>query len=132
MVISTSFSYGRKGSDIVSAFLSAPTAHRAVPVLMPIYDCSFRIDTPPCGNNASDCSEWRMCYGVHFRVRRLSGDEVEKLAHLAELVVAGVEDFLQRLVGKRGELAIENFIEQTGCRVKIGVGAALRLANDFV
>jgi hypothetical protein len=36
-----------------------------------------------------------------------SGAEVEELAHVAEFLLAGVEEFLDALVGKDEELAFE-------------------------
>src|SRR5258708_10623101 len=66
MVMSTSFSYGRKGSDIVSAFLSATTADRAAFVLMTPVRLLFQ-DRHPRARQQCRCSTaWRMCYGGRF------------------------------------------------------------------
>src|SRR6266481_1908048 len=60
------------------------------------------------------------------------GAEVEELAHVAELLVAGVEEFLDALVGEDEELALEGVAENLGGGIVVAVGAAVGFGDDFV
>src|SRR5258707_4108134 len=58
--------------------------------------------------------------------------EVEELAHVAELLVAGVEEFLDALVGEDEELALERVAKNLCGGIVVAVGAAVGFGDDFV
>src|SRR5258705_12531289 len=58
--------------------------------------------------------------------------EVEELAHVAELLVAGVEEFLDALVGEDEELALERVAKNLCGGFVVAVGAAVGFGDDFV
>src|SRR5258707_3097290 len=58
--------------------------------------------------------------------------EVEELAHVAELLIAGVEEFLDALVGEDEELALERVAKNLCGGIVVAVGAAVGFGDDFV
>src|SRR5258707_11522859 len=58
--------------------------------------------------------------------------EVEKLAHVAELLVAGVEEFLDALVGEDEELALERVAKNLCGGIVVAMGAAVGFGDDFI
>src|SRR5258708_15403181 len=60
------------------------------------------------------------------------GAEVEELAHVAEFLVAGMEEFLNALIGENKELALEGVAENFGGGFVVAVGAAVWLGDNFV
>src|SRR6266849_9099678 len=58
--------------------------------------------------------------------------EGEELAHVAEFLVAGVEKFLDALVGEDEELALEGVPEEFGGGFVVTMGAAVGFGDDFV
>ena len=68
----------------------------------------------------------------HAEQCRSAGDGAYQLAHAAELGVAALEQFGDRLRGKLVEGAQKNGFEQLRGGFVIGVGAALGFGDDFI
>src|SRR5882762_6028859 len=58
--------------------------------------------------------------------------QIEKLSHLAELLVAHLKQFTEGLIRQRRQLPVQHFIQEPRRPFVVGVRAALRLRNDLV
>jgi len=56
------------------------------------------------------------------------GAEIEELAHVPEFLVAGVEEFLDPLVGEDEELALEGVAEELGGGFVVAVSPVVEFA----
>src|SRR3989442_11539178 len=58
--------------------------------------------------------------------------QIEELPHLAELLVARIQQFAEGLIRQCHQLAVQHFIHEPRRRFKVRVRAAFRLLYDFV
>src|SRR5713101_1950905 len=58
--------------------------------------------------------------------------QIEELPHLAELLVARIQQFPERLIRQRQQLPVQHFIQEPRRPFKVRVRAAFRLLHDFV
>src|SRR5713101_2448180 len=58
--------------------------------------------------------------------------QIEELPHLAELLVARIQQFSERLIRQRHQLSVQHFIQEPRRPFKVRVRAAFRLLHDFV
>src|SRR5229473_7825576 len=58
--------------------------------------------------------------------------QIEKLSHLAELLVPRTEQFPDGLIRQRHQLPVQYFIQKPRRRFMVGMRAAFRLRHDFV
>ena len=54
------------------------------------------------------------------------------MAHVAEFLVAGVEEFAAGLAGEHEQLALEDVAEEFGGGFVVAMGSAIGFGNDFV
>src|SRR5882762_4701759 len=76
-----------------------------------------------------------MCYGVSYRevcTNGLRSAEIEILTHVAELLVAGLEQILRRLIGEHHQLPVEHDVEKPSGLLVIGMGASFRFGDNLI
>src|SRR6267154_2713830 len=76
-----------------------------------------------------------MCYGVSYRevcTNGLRSAEIEVLTHVAELLVARLEQILRRLIGEHYQLPVEHDVEKPSGLLVIGMRASFRFGHNLI
>src|ERR1700730_4582979 len=140
MVISTSFSYGRNGSDIMGlSFMHRVKDRRTDGPAVQTPRARARnehLQIKCAGQGQQRWVQSGVANVVRGPVRRSTrsrlGDKVKKLAHAPEFFVAGVDQFLGALVRKGEQLAFENVAKELCGAFVIVVRTAFGFGNNFV